>query len=143
MEKSASTGYEGIKAWRVGNLISLVQKPMMRPEPIPLSANRLISACVKNKEVIHALSLPQKLTLGILLMLCYTTRRGSEFPDEELLTFLKVALTGRTCLRKGLLKEVDAFLAREEQGRLHGILHTLARELEVDEQIVPPWDLEL
>jgi hypothetical protein len=94
-------------------------------------------------QVIHSLSLPQKLTLGILLMLCYTTRRGSEFPDEELLTFLKAALTGHTCLRKALLKEVDAFLAREEQGRLHGILHTLARGLEVDEQIVLPWDLEL
>jgi len=118
-------------------------QPTMKPEPIPLSANRLISACVKHKEVIHALSLPQKLTLGILLMLCYTTRRGSEFPDEEFITFLKVALRGQDCLREELLKEVDAFLNREEQGRIHGVLHTLARELEQHEQIVLPWNLEL
>ena len=104
-------------------------------EPIPFGANRLISACVKQKEVIRSLSEGQRLTLGVLLMMCYTTRRGSEYPEEEFLTFLETVARGYHTLRDALLMEVEAFLQRPEQTRLHGILHTLAKEFEQDNQI--------
>jgi len=104
-------------------------------EPIPFGANRLISACVKHKEVVRNLTEGQRLTLGVLLMLCYTTRRGSECPEEEFLTFLETVARGYSSLRNALLVEVEAFLQRSEHTKLHGILYTLAKEFEQDNRI--------
>jgi len=119
----------------------VVAKAMSSPlralglEPIPFGANRLISVCLKQKEVVRSLSEEQRLTLGVLLMLCYTTRRGSECPEEEFLTFLETVAQGYDTLREALLGEVEAFLERSEHTKLHGILHTLAKEFEQDDRI--------
>jgi len=107
-------------------------------EPIPLTANKLISACVKHKGIIAELSEGQKLSFGVLLWLSYTIGRGSDAPEEEFFTLVQTCLAGPDAFKQSLLAEVEAFLARNHS-RMHGVLYTMAKAFEQEGQIVVPW----